>query len=117
MNESFFKGYCRNIEPGKTSIGTIMTDGEQKHIARTTKASGGGRFWIGGARVAERFWFWYRHKTGSPPFLEQIPDDLLGVTVTLVIIEAALQDRIILPEATSDEIVSKHKYNATETRT
>ena len=68
------EAYCRNIEPGKTAIGTVMSDGEQKHIVKTTKASGySGPFWIGGARVAERFWFWYRHTTGSPPFLEQIP--------------------------------------------
>ena len=68
------EAYCRNIEPGKTSIGTIMTDGEQKHLEKTMKALGhNSYFWLGGARVATKFWFWYRHTTGSPPFIEQIP--------------------------------------------
>merc|ERR1711936_1341865 len=54
-------------------LAAIMTDDEQNHLAKVVKMAGVISAWLGGARVAEKRFFWYRHKTGSHPSIDEIP--------------------------------------------
>ena len=65
---------CRKLEPGRTAIGTIMTKDEQAHVPKVMKSLFlSSHAWIGGVRIAKKWFVWYRHITGSPATIEAIP--------------------------------------------
>ena len=63
---------CRTIESGKSSLATMRNAEEQKHFADMARKEHVDYVWIGGARVALDWFFWYKDN-GNSVKLERMP--------------------------------------------
>ena len=62
--------YCRAIEPGRTTMASVMNAQEQRHLVQLIK--GMPDAWLGGGKVATKLFFWYNYKSNGAHILEPL---------------------------------------------
>merc|ERR1712126_570462 len=55
---------CRQVEPGRTTLASIKSVAEQKHLENMYKLNKG-NIWMAGVRVASKTFYWYKNLGGS----------------------------------------------------
>ena len=56
---------CENVERGRTSIASVETEEEKKHLIGTFSSTDHRWWWIGGIRIGSNQWYWYKRVGGK----------------------------------------------------